>query len=215
MRTFIPFAFPAFVAVVVASGTLTGLRVVSAADEAEPQFQDDFESLDPSWGEAKGCGVKDGRFFIELEPEAWQYVINQSNVFSEIDATVQVTISKTDKGNLENGAGGIIFWATDFGNFYSFIFDASGRFHVGRYTAGKRWLSSVDWQSSDAIKKGEGETNELRVVTKEHRATLYINGVEVSSFKGQHPDGGQTVGLIGESWTKEPTRFEFAHLLVK
>ena len=214
MRKFIPFAFTAFLAMAFAGRILTEVRAVNAAGESEPQFQDDFETLDAAWGEAKGCGVKDGKFFIELEPEAWQDAINQSNVFTEIDATVQMAVVKMDKENLQNGAAGLIFWGTDYGNFYAFIIDASGRYHVARYTAGKRWLAAVDWKSSDAIKKGEGETNELRVVTKEHTATIYVNGVELASFRGQHPEGGQTVGLIAESWSKDTTRYEFAHLKV-
>lgn len=213
MRKFIPFPFAALLAMAFAGRTLTVVRAVNAADEAEPQFQDDFETLDASWGEGKGYGVKDGKFFIELQPDTWELVLNQSNVFTEVDATIQLTITQLD--NPDNGAAGLMFWAADYSNFYALQVDTGGRFFVGRYTAGKRWMSAVPWKPHDAIKKGVGETNELRVVTKEHTATLYINGVEVASFKGQHPEGGQSVGMMAQNWSKEPSRYEFAHLKVR
>jgi len=216
MRKFIPFTFAACLAMALVGRTVTGVRSVRAADEGaaagEIQFEDNFETLDASWGEAKGYGVQDGKFFIALEPNTWQTVLNQSNVFTEVDATIQLAITKLD--NPDNGAAGLAFWAADYSNYYALLIDTGGRFSVGRYAGGKRWMSAVPWKAHDAIKKGEGETNELRVVTKDHNATLFINGVEVGTFKGQHPEGGQTVGMVAESWSKEPTRYEFAHLKV-
>lgn len=187
------------------------MRAARAADEGPPQFEETFETLDASWGEGETYGVKDGKFFIDLQPDYWQCVLNQTNVFKEVDARVEVTIVKLD--DPDKGGAGLVFWAQDYSSYYAFMIDTGGRYHVGRY-AEQRWRSAVDWKAHDAIKKGEGQTNELRVVTKDRLATLYVNGVQVASFKGQPPEGGQALGLLGDSASTEPTRFEFDNLKV-
>lgn len=207
-----------FACTLVAAGfayaALTGAFAARAADEREVQFEDNFESLDPGWGEGStSYGVKDGKFYFELEPQTWQTTLNQANVFTEIDAAVSVTIAKCDTP--DNGAAGLVFWAQDYANYYALLVGGDGRFGVVRHASGNRLLMAVPWKVNDAVKKGIGETNELRVVTKDHVATLYINGTQVATFKGQHPQGGELIGFMAESWSKEGTRFEFAKLKVE
>lgn len=67
---------------------------------------------------------------------------------------------------------------------------------------------------TNSLQKGLGQTNELRVATNGHTATLYINGVQVTTFKGRHPRGGGAIGLMADSYSKQPARFEFARLRV-
>jgi len=212
MRKMIPCVVVACLAAALVGRLLTGSKAVAAAEEGEAQFEDNFENLDAGWGEASGYGVEDGKFYIALEPQTWQTVLNQANVFKEMDATALVTIAKCDDPT--DGAAGLVFWAEDYANYYAFVLSGDGRFAVLRHAAGNRLLSAVPWKASNAIKKGVGETNEIRIVTKEHMATLFVNGTEVATFKGQHPEGGGLVGFMSESWSKEPTRFEFAQLKV-
>lgn len=207
-----------FVCALVAAGftyeVLAGAAAARAADEGEVQFEDNFESLDPGWGEGStSYGAKDGKFYFELEPQTWQTTLNQANVFTEIDAAVSVTIAKCDTP--DNGAAELVFWAQDYANYYALLVGGDGRFGVVRHASGNRLLMAVPWKVNDAVKKGIGETNELRVVTKDHVATLYINGTQVATFKGQHPQGGELIGFMAESWSKEGTRFEFAKLKVE
>ena len=51
------------------------------------------------------------------------------------------------------------------------------------------------WRESDAIKKGEGAENQIKVATKGTKATIFINGKEVISLTGQPPQGGTLVGF--------------------
>lgn len=213
MRKLIMYPLAACLMLALAGRMASYISEVNAADEVEPQFEDNFESLDPSWGEGKGYGVKDGKFFIELQPQKYQSVLNEANVFNEIDATVLVTTNQLDDPT--KGDAGLVFWGQDNDNFHALMVTIDGRFCVERLSGGKRWSWPVDWKPADAIKKGIGETNELRVVTKEHNVTVYINGTQVATFKGQHPDGPSMVGMMAESWSKEPTRYEFAQLKVK
>ena len=138
-------------------------------------------------------------------------MLNLSNVFSEIDATVSVTFTKLD--DAKEVSAGLAFWATDYSSYYAFAVDIDGRYSVARF-AENRWLTVIDWKLHDAIKKGLGQTNDLRVITNGHTATLFVNGVQITTFKGQHPQGGGAIGLMADSYSKQPARFEFARLRV-
>jgi hypothetical protein len=213
MKKFIPSMVAAVLLAAFISNAWTGSSAAGAADDDNVEFEDNFESLDPGWGEGSSSyGVKDGKFFIALEPQTWTTALNQANVFKELDVTALVTMAKCDDPTL--GAGGLVFWAEDYANYYAMLVAGDGRVAVMRHAAGNRLLQAVPWKASEVIKRGVGETNELRVVTKGHVATLYINGSQVATFKGQHPEGGGLVGFMAESWSKEKTRWEFAQLKV-
>lgn len=213
MRKNIAYLFAASLALALVGRLFSDTNAVHAADPADLQFEDNFETLDASWGEGKEYGVKDGKFFIELAPDSALTVLNQANVFEEIDATILLTIVKVDPP--EYGAAGLVFWAKDYSDYYKFMIDAAGEYHVTRLV-GNRWASIIDWKPNDAIKKGLGQTNELRVVTEEHTATLYVNGVQLIHFKGQHPEGGQLIGFNADSSeSKDASRYEFAELKVR
>lgn len=211
MRKLILYPLAACLMLALAGRMASYVSEVNAADEVEPQFEDNFETLDPSWGEAENLGVQDGKFYIELSADHWRTALNQSNVFVEIDATATVTFVKLD--NPQNGLAGLCFWATDYDNYYEFLIDMDGRYLVLR-RAKNRWLTIVGRKPHDAIKKGLGEENELRVVTNGHTAALYVNGVQLTTFKGQPPAGGGMIGFNADNFSKQPARFEFARLKV-
>jgi hypothetical protein len=95
----------------------------------------------------------------------------------------------TKSDDLERG-GGLIFWAKDNSNYYYLLVSGNGQFTVRRYVNSQS-LAPVDWRESAAIKKGVGQVNELRVVTKGNQARVYINDTEVITFNGQVPERGQ------------------------
>ena len=94
--------------------------------------------------------------------------------------------------------GGLMFWGKDYSDFYGLDISADGRFQVfRRFNNG--WLYPIAWQDNPAIKKGVGQVNRLRVVTRGSQATAYINDGQVATFPGKPPAGGGCVGLYGES----------------
>jgi hypothetical protein len=66
----------------------------------------------------------------------------------------------------------------------------------------------------DSVKKGLGQPNEMRIVTKGRLATVYVNDTQVASFKGFPPDGGSMVGLFAESGDK-PYTWKFSDFSVR
>jgi hypothetical protein len=78
----------------------------------------------------------------------------------------------------------------------------------------KRYLLPIAWQESDAIKKGEGAENQVKVVTKGNQATVLINGQEVIRLNGQPPQGGSLIGVKAASGPDGANTVAFANLQI-
>jgi glucose/mannose transport system substrate-binding protein len=173
-------------------------------------YEDHFTSLDPSWGTpSERLGVNDGKLTLKPAPNTTQSILNQSNVFEDADISVEVTILVGDT----NVPGGLIFWARDHSDFYCLCIDAAGYFKISRYVT-DRWLQPVGWTENEAINKGIGQVNTLRVVTKGHQAVAYINDKQVSTFNGQPPQGGGCIGVSGGSPENAQNTWQFGNLRV-
>ena len=176
----------------------------------EVLYEDNFTSLDPSWGTpGERLSVEDGKLTLKPAPNTTQSILNQANVFNDADIRVEVTMLA---GNA-NVPGGLIFWARDFSNFYCLCVDANGHFKVSHYVT-DRWLQPVNWTENEAIKKGVGQVNNLRVVTRARQATAYINDKQVTTFGGQPPPGGGCVGMSGGSAENSQNTWQFSNLRV-
>lgn len=169
------------------------LLAVTASLAGKVLFEDKFTSLDPSWG-APGpiMDVKDGKLLITPKTNTSQTILNQANVFPN-DAEASFTMTFV-KAPAPTWGSGLVFWAKDYNEYYAVLVNAEGWFAVQRYIAG-RYLLPVAWRESDVIKKGEGAENQVKVVTKDNKATISLNGKEVISLSGQPPQGGSLVGF--------------------
>jgi glucose/mannose transport system substrate-binding protein len=193
-------------------GTLALLYLapIGEVSAGEVLFEDNFTNLDPSWGTpGEILSVKEGKLLLKPALNTTQSVLNQSNVFDDADVEVQMTLST---GN-PSVPGGLIFWAKDYSNFYCLCIDGNGSFKISHFVI-DRWLNPASWTQSDAINKGIGQTNKLRVVTKGRQAVAYINGQEVVTINGQPPQGGGCVGISGGSAQDSQNTWEFASLRV-
>ena len=169
------------------------LLAVTAGVAAKVLFEDKFTSLDPSWG-APGpiMDVKDGKLIITPEKNTSQTILNQANVFpNDAEGSFAMTYVKAPA---PTWGSGLVFWARDYNEYYAVLINAEGWFAVQRYVAG-RYLLPVAWRESEAIKKGEGAENQVKVVTKGNKATVSVNGKEVISLSGQPPQGGALTGF--------------------
>jgi glucose/mannose transport system substrate-binding protein len=200
-------SFPFCISALVALFAWAPVREVFGGDIL---YEDDFTNLDPSWGTAGDIlSVKDGKLVLKPALNTTQSVLNQSNVFDDADIEVEVTLSSGDP----IVPGGLIFWAKDYSNFYCFSIDANGSFKISHFVI-DRWLTPVGWTESNAINKGVGQANKLRIVTKGRQATAYINDKEVITINGQPPQGGGCVGISGGSVQDSQNTWEFARLRV-
>jgi hypothetical protein len=169
------------------------LLAVTASLAGKVLFEDKFTSLDPSWG-APGpiMDVKGGKLIVTPEQNTSQTILNQGNVYpNDVEGSFAMTFVKAPA---PTWGSGLVFWAKDYNEYYALLLNAEGWFAVQRYVAG-RYLLPVAWRESDAIKKGEGAENQVKVATKGNKAIVSINGKEVISLSGQPPQGGSLVGF--------------------
>ena len=173
-------------------------------------YEDDFTNLDPSWGTPGDIlSVKDGKLILKPALNTTQSVLNQANVFDDANIEVEVILSSGDPVV----AGGLIFWAKDYSNFYCLCVDANGSFKISHFVT-DRWLTPVGWTENDAVNKGIGQVNKLRVVTKGRQATAFVNDKQVIVINGQPPQGGGCVGISGGSAQHSQNTWQFASLRV-
>jgi hypothetical protein len=169
------------------------MLAVTAGLAGKVLFEDKFTSLDPSWG-APGpiMDVKDGKLIITPTINTSQTILNQANVLpNDAEGSFAMTFVKAPA---PTWGSGLVFWAKDYNEYYAILINAEGWFAVQRYVSG-RYLLPVAWRESEAIKKGEGAENQVKVVTKGNKATIFVNGKEVISISGQPPQGGSLVGF--------------------
>jgi len=195
-----------------AAAVTTPVPVVdNGSKSSDILLEDNFATLDPGWGAAtSNFSAANGKLTLQADLNAGLVGLNQSNRFEDMDASIKVNMAKSDD---QAWGGGLVFWATDYDNYYAVLVSADGQFTVRRYV-NARSLAPVDWRESPAIKKGVGQVNLLRVVTKGTQAAVYINGTEVVTFNGQPPQGGGFIGVKGSSAEKSQIVWEFSELKV-
>jgi hypothetical protein len=186
------------------------LLAVSASVAGKVLFEDKFSSLDPAWG-APGpiMDVKDSKLVITPSVNTTQTVLNQAQVFpNDFEASFSMTFIKAPA---PTWGSGLVFWAKDYNEYYAVLINVEGWFGIQRNVNG-RYLLPVAWRASDAIKKGEGAENQVKVVAKGKKATVFINGKEVISFSGQPPQGGTLIGFKVASGPEGSNTVGFSNL---
>src|SRR3984893_7245676 len=202
-----PNLYTFYISALIALLSLAPVRNVRGGDVL---YEDDFTNLDPSWGTPGDIlSVKDGKLILKPALNTTQSVLNQANVFDDANIEVEVILSSGDPVV----AGGLIFWAKDYSNFYCLCVDANGSFKISHFVT-DRWLTPVGWTENDAVNKGIGQVNKLRVVTKGRQATAFINDQQVVTINGQPPQGGGCVGVSGGSAQDLQNTWQFANLRV-
>ena len=76
------------------------------------------------------------------------------------------------------------------------------------------WATVIPRATSEAIKKGADAVNDVQVVLNNDKALLYINGSQVSEFRGQEPRVGGAMGLFAQSESEQATDWRFLNFAI-
>src|SRR6185437_711136 len=163
--------------------------------------------LDGSWGDA------DDHFYTEGGSAVVKDWVERVNFATQnpganicVDATI-VEAPKPDESPI-----GLIFWWQDWDNFYYAWYWATGSVAVNRMVKGK-YVNVLQTQTL-ALKKDVGATNHLEIDVRPKDATLFINGTQVTRFRGVQPKDGGVVGLIAISADGAPGTYKFDNFVV-
>ena len=188
----------------------SGGAMAACKATANSLFEDQFLTLDDTWGTYDNYSVEDGRLVIKPPAGYNTSTLNNSSLYDDVDICVEMT----GQAPLPEGAcGSVIFWAIDFDNYYSFQISPEGQASFWRRQRG-RWLNQVSSQDAQGIEKGATVINELRVITKGKTAKLFINGTLFREVKGQPPKDGSQIGLLACSPNRESATIAFDNLVV-
>ena len=175
-------------------------------------YQDSFDRLQPTWGEATDSfKVVNGQLVVSPTPDTYFWTGNSANLYDDIDMCVTMTtiagIEPTES------KGGLVFWYVDVNNFYVFELAPNGKASVWRRQRGK-WLVQVNWKDAQGANLGDGAINELRVTTVGSQATFDVNGSQFEQLTGSPPDNGQQIGVFAASPPSAAASFGFDNLKV-
>ncbi len=181
--------------VVAAAMSPAGTALACQGDQV--LYEDTFETLDPTWGTTDDAFFLDeSRLTIMPGYDEYYSALNTMGTYEDIDLCVDLEAIKADPEG--NSFAGVIFWAIDYDNYYYVVITAEQSIGVFRRQRG-RVLPQLRWATFDALKRGNGVINELRIVTIGNTAAFHVNGQLYGTIKGQPPSDGQQIGVRATS----------------
>jgi hypothetical protein len=178
---------------------------------------DDFSRLDPSWGNAdESRQVRENKLIMKAPRGKSAASVYEGALFGEVDIRVKITLAASERGGVEKSAG-IVFWVDSVGGleFFTVAIRPSGHVEILRKTKMNEWKAPFPKTPRSEIKKGVGQTNELRLVTGATSATIYINGKNIGNIDGFKPPQAYKIGLKVESDDDEAYTWGFSDFSVR
>jgi hypothetical protein len=170
---------------------------------------DDFRALYPTWGAGDDVKhVENDKLILTSKPNLGHTLLYDDRFD---DADIRVTV--TQRTGQPDRPAGIVFWADGYNDYYFAAIRAEGGFVVYQQKAGQ-WSVPVPLKTIDAVLKGVGQSNTLRVVTKGNTAAIYVNDKQAAALEGTVPKGGGQIGFQGASGPTVYT-WEFSNLVVR
>jgi hypothetical protein len=174
-------------------------------DSETALFEDEFEFLDPSWGDK--LTVENGALVLDSK---WNQVNFQTHNES---ANVCVDMTIVEAPDQAYSPIGLVWWWEDWDNYYYMLYWAdSPAIEVRRAIKGTH--QTVFSLETLALKQGLGATNHVELQLKPKDATIFINGTQVTRFKGKPPKGGAPLGVYGTAPEDQPAVWTFDNFVV-
>jgi hypothetical protein len=174
---------------------LSLLTPLAAAEGQESLYSDDFGTFHGGWGEASETAYVDhNRFFLRLGVDQSRIAMHSTLVTGDLDLRVEIT---EIAGGVESMAG-IALWALDDVNCLTVGLTSEGDLVVKSFSEAQRSLP-LPATPNRSLRKGLGQTNELRIVARGNRLTIYVNGTQAVAMRSFPPAVPTKFGLYGQS----------------
>ena len=199
-----------------------GVALVLAASPAfackgkNTLFSDDFREVDESWGvDAAAVSVDGGRVVIKPDASRAYKILYPTTSFDSFDFCVSVRMPNNVHVTNPTGdaTAGLIFWASDYSNFFIFEISANGQVGVQRQAKSK-YSTILAWRAVDGVNTGPGAKNRLRVTASGNTLTFMVNDTKVGSIKAPQPDGAGQIGIRAQSEKDRRDAWKYFDLVV-
>lgn len=172
----------------------------SACEGKKVILEDGFVDELSGWEADPVIKIGGGAMTIALKADAQGTTesnteLNKVFHVKDADLCVDAIFPTTLEG--EPGVG-LVFWATDYSNYYLLLAKPSGHAAVHRRLAGK-WIMIGENKDVGALKRDAGASNRLRVVAKGNVFSASVNGAKVAESRAQPPEADWKFGLYGQT----------------
>jgi hypothetical protein len=187
--------------------------ISAACAPGTASFYDNFHKPNPGWDFTSDDPIHfaDGQLIVTPKPGDG-FAIEYRSLRYE-NATICAHVKSPPELKALDGNGGVVFWATDFGNYYLVEIYPDGSYDIFRKLAGD-YVTLVPRTKNDQIKTGINALNEIAISLINNFGALFINNVKVREFRGQPPKGGGAVGLRAESGDAASNEWRFLDIAV-
>jgi hypothetical protein len=178
---------------------LTGAAAACEGQVGKVVFEDNFADDSGGWGLAKNyVELKNNTLVMRPNLGAKD---NSSLMFSWVpafsvsdgDYCAEFILPPAPAAD-NNVAAGMIFWLKDNNNIHSFTIVTNKSVGLYRLIDGK-WSTLYTEQNNASVKTEKNSVNSLRIVAKEGKLTLFINGVLFKAIRAQMPEGVSHFGF--------------------
>jgi len=153
-------------------------------------FHDDFSSNKNRWSSGKTDGlyaeVKDGKYIIDCGINNFLYPQVIIGIDSAEDYSISVNCSVSKSLSPNSGAG--ILFGSNMSDYFAFFIGAEGKFNIAE-VKNNAIISENNGANKEAIKSGDGVTNNLRVEKNDLLWEFYVNDKKVKTLAAQKING--------------------------
>lgn len=179
---------------------------------SDPIYATDFSET--GWEEGDygtgQVGYVDGEYFVS-QIGGSDFMWGQAFVnFADVDIWVNAQqISGPSNDNTGYGVMCRVSFDFNTGELYGYWFGigADGTYSIHKW-AGNSVIPLIDWESSSAIREGNGRVNEIRAVCNGSTLQLYVNGMLLAETSDSSIRSGD-FGLGGVSFESDAAEFRF------
>lgn len=199
-----------FLAVIAANAMIAcccaGAALAASCDDQRGAviFEDNFTDDSGGWGQIDQPNQKfgGGAWSLHLDPKFGNWgIVNTTFNAQDADYCMEVVVPKSiAPGNAVDLE--LLFWATDFDNFYAAGIESDGHAGLWRKAAGQ-WQTVADL-ADPGVKFAPGSIAAIRVQAITNLIVFSVNGVEVKRVRAQMPRGQLKFGVYFETQRENP-----------
>jgi hypothetical protein len=198
-----PWIALASIALISIFGSMTAVRAATCDDQkGKLIFEDTFADDSGGWETDSDVKIGGGAFVLRLNPgDRASRDLNDAFNASDADYCLEVVVPRSVAAD-DLVEVGLIFWATDYQNYFLFRIVSDGRAQLLRITA-EKWGFLADI-TDPSMKLDVGSVAAIRVRAAGNLIALSVNGVDLKKLRVQTPSGALRFGIDASTDVETP-----------